>query len=140
MKKQHIKLKDQDHRYLTKLLSKGQLPARVARRINGLLLLNQAMTLNVVANQLAVHPRTVAAWRDKYQQNGLALLTDQPRSGRPPEFDGELRAKITALACSETPAGRSHWSLRLLADKAVELEFCEQISYSKVREILKKTN
>jgi transposase len=140
MKKQHIKLKDQDHRYLTTLLSKGNLPARVARRINGLLLLNQGLTLQAVAQQLDVVHQTVGVWRDKYQADGLDFLTDQPRSGRPPEFDGADRAKITALACSDAPDGHSQWSLRLLADKAVELELCEKISYSKVREILKKTN
>jgi putative transposase len=67
-------------------------------------------------------------------------LQDKPRSGRPVEIDGEQRAKITALACSETPDGRGKWSLRLLAEKIVELELCEEISHTQVGKILKKTN
>jgi transposase len=140
MKKQHITLKEKDHRYLTELLSKGQLAARVARRINGLILLNQGLSLQSVSDQLGVVYQTVGAWRDKYKTEGLAFLEDKQRPGRPRFFDGDVRAKITALACSETPTGYDKWSLRLLADKAVELEFCEDISYSKVRDILKKTN
>lgn len=52
---------------------------------------------------------TVSLWRKKYLENGLEFLSDLPRSGRPVEFDGEQRAKITALACSETPLGRAKW-------------------------------
>lgn len=140
MKKQHITLADKDQRYLTKLLSKGQLPAQVARRINGLLLLNQNLSLQAVADQIGVVYQTVAVWRNKYQADGLDFLEDKPRSGRPSVFDGKARAKVTALACSEAPEGYAQWSLRLLADRAVELDLCEQISYNTVRDILKKTN
>ena len=140
MKKQHLTLTEKDHRYLIELLSKGQLPARVARRINGLILLNQGFTLQAVSNQLGVVHQTVGEWRNKYKKDVVKFLNDKPRPGRPTEFDGLTKAKVTALACSETPLGYDKWSLRLLADKAVELEFCEQISYSKVRDILKKTN
>jgi putative transposase len=67
-------------------------------------------------------------------------LQDQLRSGRPVRIDGEQRAKITALACAATPEGRGKWSLRLLAEKIVEMEFCEKISHTQVGKILKKTN
>jgi len=83
---------------------------------------------------------TVAAWRDGYQEKGLKCLEDAPRSGRPPKIDGKLRAMITALACSRPPEGHARWSLRLLAEKIVELEYCESISYVQVDKILKKTN
>lgn len=76
----------------------------------------------------------------KYLTNGLDFLCDQPRSGRPVAIDGEQRAKIIAPACSDTPLGRAKWSLRLLAEKIVELEFCEEISHTQVSKILKKTN
>lgn len=140
MKKQHLTLTETDHRYLTELLSKGQLQARVARRINGLILLNQGFTLQSVSDQLGIVHQTVGDWRDKYKETGLEFLKDKQRSGRPVGFSGNVRAKITALACSERPPGYDKWSLRLLADKAVELEFCEEISYNTVRDILKKTN
>lgn len=141
MKKQHqfLQLSDEDHRYLTTLLAKGSLNARIARRVSGLLHLHQGLELKQIAATLGVVYQTVAVWRDKYFENDLDFLTDQKRQGRPPVFDGEARAKITALACSEAPAGYARWSLRLLAEKAVELEFVESVSHSKVQDMLKKT-
>ena len=67
------------------------------------------------------------------------MLHDKPRSGRPIEIDGGQRAKVTALACSDAPTGHSRWALRLLADKAVELGYCEHLSHTQVKTILKKT-
>jgi putative transposase len=67
-------------------------------------------------------------------------LNDKPRSGRPVELDGKLKAKITALACSTLPTGYGKWSLRLLADKIVELNFVDDISHTEVGRILKKMN
>ena len=140
MKKQHLKLTATDERYLTEFLSKGQARARVVRRATALLQLNQGATLQSVAETLNVDHWTVTLWRNKYLTSGLDFLQDQPRAGRPVEIDGAQRAKITALACSETPAGRAKWSLRLLADKIVEAGFCEEISHTQVGRILKKTN
>lgn len=137
---QYLKLTDEHHHFLTNSFAKGTLNARVARRVSGLLQLHQGTELNKIATSLGVVYQTVAVWRDKYIENGLDFLTDKKRSGRPIVFGGAERAKITALACSETPAGRAKWSLQLLADKAVELELVETISPSKVREMLKKTS
>ena len=69
---------------------------------------------------------------------GLAVLDEKARSGRPPVIDGETRAKITALACTTPPQGHGQWSLRLLADKVVELGYCESISHTYINELLKK--
>ena len=88
---------------------------------------------------VGVVSQTVSTWARKYKQSGLDFLTDKPRPGRPTVIDGLQRAKITALACSDPPEGYERWSLRLLADKAVELELVETISYGEVRLILKKT-
>jgi len=140
MKKQHLKLNEADERYLTEFISKGQARARVVRRAAALLQLNQGATLQAVAESLKAEHWTVSRWRNQYLKNGLDFMQDKPRSGRPVKIDGEQRAKITALACSDTPEGRAKWSLRLLADKIVELEFCENISHTQVGKILKKTN
>lgn len=140
MKKQHLKLNQRDHRYLTKLFSKGQLPARVARRVSALLLLDQGSTFQAVAEQLGIVCQTASAWCAKYVENGLEFLNDKAKPGRPIEINGDTRAKITALACSKEPAGYAVWSLRLLADKAVELDLCESISHTQVGIILKKTS
>lgn len=140
MKKQHLKLTESDKKYLTELLNKGQAKARVIRRAIGLLQLDQGATFQKVAELLGVDYYTVSIWCQKYLENGLQFLSDLPRSGRPIVFSGEQCAKVTALACSDTPDGRAKWSLQLLADKAVELELVETISRSKVRELLKKTS
>ena len=136
---QYLQLSEEHHSYLTNLLAKGTINARVARRASALLQLHQGLGLNKISTSLGVVYQTIAEWRDKYLKSGLTFLTDQPRPGRPNFFDGLERAQITSLACSETPSGYAKWSLRLLADKAVELKLVEQISPSKVREILKKT-
>jgi transposase len=140
MKKQHLKLTEIDERYLITLTSKGQLSARVARRAMALLQLHQGATLSAAAQNVLVVHQTVRRWRDAYLANGLQFLLDQERAGRPHKFDGVQRAKITALACSVAPSGYARWSLRLLADRAVELAVCENISKSAVRSVLKKTN
>ena len=68
-----------------------------------------------------------------------AALHDKPRSGKPPTIKPEAKAKITALACSDAPAGYARWTLRLLADKSVEMGYITSISHMEVGRILKKT-
>ena len=138
MKKEHLKLKQADRNYLKSLITKGNLPAKTFRRATGLLELDRGKTLEAVAETLGVSRVTVASWRDNYRKQGLKCLKDAPRSGRPIVIDGNQRAKITALACSEAPEGHARWSLRLLAEKIVELEYCEEISRTQVGKILKK--
>ncbi|HYA43883.1 MAG TPA: helix-turn-helix domain-containing protein, partial [Syntrophobacteraceae bacterium] len=67
-------------------------------------------------------------------------LEEKPRSGKPPKLAGLTAAHITALACSDPPEGRKRWTLRLLADRAVELELVDTISHAGIRKFLKKTN
>lgn len=140
MKKQHVKLSAKDRDYLESLISKGKLPAKTFRRATALLELNRGKTIGAVAETLGVSRMTIMTLRDKYKEQGLKCLEDAPRSGRPPVIDGKMRAKITALACSEPPEGHARWTWRLLADKVVELEYCEEISSTHIGNILKKTN
>lgn len=140
MATQHLHLSPADKDHLVSLLRKGNLSSKVFKRATCLLELDRGQSLTAVAATLNVTHKTVASWRDGYRNSGLQILNDKPRSGRPVEIDGPLRAKITALACSEPPEGYSRWSLRLLADKAVELQFVQELSHSYAGEILKKTN
>lgn len=84
---------------------------------------------------------TVYRLKTRYLQEGLeSTLEDKPRSGKPPRITAKEKAQITALACSDAPAGYSRWTLRLLADKAVELNYVEGgVSHNGVGNILKKT-
>ncbi len=140
MKKQHIELTNQDRDFLKALINKGELTAKVYKRSVGLLELDRGQTYTAVSKTLNITVETISAWATKYRQKGLEkTLHDQHRSGRPIEIDGNQRAKITALACSEAPEGYEKWSLRLLAEKVVELKYCEHISHTEVATILKKT-
>lgn len=140
MRKQHIELSEAERDALESLVKKGEASAREYKRAYGLLELDRGKTLTAVAETLGVTITTVGNWRDAYKGIGLRCLHDAPWSGRPIAISGEQRAQITALACSEAPAGHAQWDLRMLADKAVELGYCEHISHTHVRSILKKTN
>ena len=139
-KKQHVQLSETDREYLETLISKGEATAKTYRRALALLELDRGETYTAISKSLQVTITTVSIWADKYKENGLQVLVDKPRSGRPVEIDGEQRAKVTALACSDPPEGYAEWHLRLFADKVVELGYCEHISHTTVRKILKKTN
>lgn len=140
MKKQHVTLSENDRPYLENLISKGSLPAKVYKRAVALLELDRGGTFTSVAQIVGVTIQTVSTWAQKYGENGLEFLTDKPRSGRPKEIDGLTCARITALACSDAPEGHSQWTLRLLAEKVVELEYIDAISHTEIGRILKKTN
>ncbi len=138
MKKQHVRLTDADRTTLEALLAKGTSPAKTFKRATALLELDRGKTLRAVAATLDVDYNTVAAWRDRYLTRGLNGLHDAPRSWRPIVIDGQQRAQVTALACSEAPTGHDRWTLRLLAEKVVEAGFCDTVSHTMVGNILKK--
>ena len=140
MRKQHVQLNETDRTYLQNLIKKGSLAAKTYKRALALLELDRGRTFTEVGTIVGVTKQTASTWATKYKETGLEFLTDKPRPGRPTVFDGLARAKITALACSDAPEGYERWSLRLLADKAVELDIVDDISYGEIRLILKKTN
>jgi putative transposase len=140
MKKQHVQLTIADREYLEALIRKGQQTAKAYRRALGLLELDRGQTYTAVSKTLQVSIPTLSKWAALYKEKRLKVLQDEPRQGRPIQITGEQRAMITALACSEPPEGYARWSLRLLADKVIELGYCEHISHTEVADILKKTN
>jgi len=115
MQKQHITLSDLDRDYLKRLLTKGTMKVRRQKRIQGLLHLDEGKSYQKVSDLLSVNYIPVSVWANSYKTDHLSFLDEQPRSVRPIKFDGEDRAKVTALACSQAPGGHSQWSLRLLA-------------------------
>lgn len=139
-KPQLINLSSNDLRSLKTSLRKGTSPARVQTRARVLDLLHRQHAPASIAGVLHVGIATVFNLKRRYLAAGLkAALYDKSRSGKPRQINGAARAKITALACSTAPDGHARWSLRLLADKAIELGFVETISHSTVKEVLKKT-
>jgi len=95
------------------------------------------------AEAFGCHPKTVANVRQRLVEGGLDAAIERKKRDRPPRTpvcDGEAEARIIALRCGEPPAGRARWTLRLLAEKAVELEIVPAISHETVRQVLKKTS
>ena len=140
MKKQHVLLSKADKNRLQDIIQKGEAKAKKFKRALALLELDKGKTFQDVSQIVGTTVQTVSKWAKKYSQDGLTLLTDKKRSGRPPIIDSLAEASITSLACSEPPEGYERWTLRLLAEKAVTLEHIDAISKSEVDRILKKTN
>ena len=136
-----IQLSKEEHSYLKALFSGGNGSNRQQTRALILDLLSKQTTPPEIAHLLGCSVMTVYHIKRRFLAEGLeSALTEKSRSGKPVSISGETRARITALACSEVPTGHARWTLRLLADKAVELGFCDSISHNHVRSILKKTN
>lgn len=140
MKKIHVKLTDADRQTLEKILSKGTSKARTFKRATALLELDKGQSYVATAPLSHLSNISLGKLAKRYQEEGLGCLYDKPRSGRPIKITAEQRDQIAVLACEEAPDGHSQWSLRLLADKVVELGYCESISHSQVDKILKKEN
>jgi hypothetical protein len=96
-----------------------------------------------IADALEISTRTIERLRERFVEQGLeAALGRKPqdRRSREPVLDGKAEARLIALACSTPPPGRVRWTLRLLADRLVELEIVDTISTETVRRTLKKMN
>lgn len=139
-KRQFIQLPKQEKSSLTMILSRGKSSAREQTRARVLDLLERREHPEQIAEILQIGIATVYNIQKRYLSEGFeAALYDKPRTGKPPSIKAEEKARITALACSEPPSGYADWTLRLLADKAVEMGFVEQVSHTEVGRILKKT-
>lgn len=139
MIKSHVSLSASELLYLMELQKQTNLRSKVFKRVLVLLELNKGKTIKEVKDLVSLSYPTISSLIERYNSTQLKCLEDKKQPGRPVKIDGEKRAKITALACSKAPDGRAGWSLRLLAEKIVELNYCESISHSWVDTILKKT-
>jgi transposase len=126
----------------------GKRSARTFTRARILLLADQgrggpAWHDRRIAEALGCGRRTVERIRERFTAEGLDAALTHRTPARPPRervLDGEAEARLIALACSASPDGRKSWTLRLLADKLVELEVVESVSHETVRQTLKKTS
>lgn len=136
-----VALTDPEHLYLRTLLKKGQASARTLHRAHMLLLAAEGVTDQAIATFLHLGRATVERTRQKVVAGGLeGALTERPRPGGKRTLDGHQEAFLVALTCSAPPAGRSHWTMQLLADRLVELKQVASISDETVRRTLKKTS
>lgn len=141
----HIKLNEEEKTELLQLIKSGKQSARILGRARILLLLDrsqgQTRKLQEIADGMMTSIGTVSNVKRRYIHGGLEeALNDRPRPGAIPKITGEVEAHLIAITCSEPPDGYERWTLRLLADKLIELELVESISHVAVGEVLKKTN
>ncbi len=147
MKVYRVRLAPQERAHLGELLSKGKAAARTLTHARILLKADEGeagphLSDEAIAEALDVNRSTVERVRIRCVEEGFeAALRPRPsRQVHPRKLDGAQEAHLVAVACSPAPNGRARWSLRLLADKLVELEIVEAISYETVRQTLKKTS
>ena len=143
-----VTLTPQERKELEGLTRNGKTPAKKFIHARALLLCDAspegpAWKVADVATALGVTSRTIEHLKKRFVEEGIeAALVRKPRVRPPREiiFDGAFEARIIALACSDAPEGYRRWTVRLLADKAVELDFATSVSHMTVQRILKKMN
>ncbi len=136
----NVELTDEERRELKRLVESGRKLARKITRARILLLADGGKKDREIADALQITIQTVHKVRKRFFiEKSLNSLEEKPRSGKPPKLEGLTAANIPALACSDPPEGRNSWTLRQLADRAVELGLVDTISHEGVRKLLKKT-
>ena len=146
MKKYIVELTSKKRKQLQQLVKKGKVPGYKIRHAQMLLKADQgnkgpSWPDVQVAEVFAAHVTTVERLRKRFVEQGLeAALERNKRNNYARKLDGNGEAHLIAIACSDPPTGRSEWSLRLLADRLVELSVVDSISYMTVSRTLKKTN
>lgn len=139
MKKYVVDLNVQEKERLEDLTTKGKSGARKIRRARILLLAEEGYIDKKIARALGAAVTTVERIRKRFVEEGLeAALSERPRPGATRKLNGHQEAYLVALACSDPPEGKKRWSMRLLADRLVELGVVDEISDETVRRTLKK--
>ena len=142
-----VVLSSKERRELTELTRKGKASAREIARARAVLLLDEgkggpAKDVETVCEATGLCERTLLRLRRVCceQTPRAAVQHRKPVHTKPKKLDGRGEARLIALACGKPPEGHARWSLRLLADKMVELEIVDEIAHETVRRVLKKTN
>lgn len=147
MAKYKVTLTKEESEELMSIINKGKHTSQKYR--NAYILLNcdqgeysEKVTNAQISKILKVGMRTIDRVKKRFVEEGFEAILERKPPDREYErkADGDLEAHLIALSCSDPPEGYARWSLRLLADKVVELKYVESISYETVRRTLKKTN
>lgn len=140
-KKYIVDLEEEERRALKQTTRSGKHSARKIRWAHALLKADAGWKDEKIAEALDISLPTVQRIRQRFVEEGLEVALGA-RSHKPRPYlqrlDGEQEAKLIALACGKAPEGRACWTLRLLAEKVVELQISDRISYQTVRRVLKK--
>jgi len=146
MKKYLVELTSEERRQLEGLVKKGKVAGYKIRHAQMLLKADQGKQGpgwhdRQIAEAFGAHLATVERLRKRLVEEGLqAALERHKRQNYTRKLDGDAEARLIAIACSKAPEGRNEWTLRLLADRLVELSVVDSISHMTVSRTLKKTN
>lgn len=147
MKKYVVTLTDEERKELGRMIASGKGAARKLMHARILLKADQSVGSpgwedGAIANALDAGTATIERVRKQFVEEGLepALSRRRPRREYQRKLDGDGEAHLIALACSQSPEGCKRWTLRLLAERMVALEYVDELSYETVRRVLKKTN
>jgi transposase len=143
-----VTLTPEEREQVEAITKKGKHESRMVLLARALLLCdagqsNLPWTTADICKALGMSARTVERLKKRFVEDGLDHALERKSvdiSTREIKFDGSFEARITALACSEAPEGRSRWTVRLLAEKAVELNIVDSVSPMTIQRALKKTN
>lgn len=148
LKKYFVTLAEEERKVLTDIVSKGSHRSR--KVLNSLILLGCdegeyqeiRSTNEEISRVLCISMRKIDRIKKQFVEEGLDTILNGKKNTRfyKKKIDGDFEAHLIALSCSEPPEGYAEWSLRLLADKVVELHYIDSISHETVRQVLKKTN
>ncbi len=145
-KKYIVRLTEEEREGLTRLVSKGKAAARKLTRARVLLKADAdgpGWTDGRIAEAFDVGVRMIENVRKRFVEEGFDVTLNRKKQCRPSRqkiIDGEKEARLVAMSCGEPPAGRARWTLRLLADRLVELNIVESVSHETVRQVLKRTS
>jgi transposase len=148
LRRYQVKLSKEERGKLEAITRRGKTPARRFIHARALLLSDAgadgpAWNVADVAKALGVTCRTIAQLKKRFFENGLEAALERKKREKPSvgvAFDEAFETRLTALACSDAPEGYRRWTVRLLADKAVELKLSKSVSHMTVQRVLKKAN
>ena len=134
-------LSEEEKIELISIIKKGTHKSRKITRARALLLLDSGKDRATIQAQLDIDINHYCRIKKRYFEGGLlTALEELPRSGQPPIVTQRLEAQITSLACSDAPEGFARWTLSLINQKIVELNYIDEISNESIRQVLKKVN
>jgi len=142
-----VTLTKEEHEELMAIINKGSHTSQQYRTAYILLNSDQGeygdkISGKLISHVLKISERMIDRVKQRFVEQGFDACLDRKPMSRTKEkkVDGELEAQLIAISCSEAPEGFAKWSLRLLADKMVEMKYIESISHETIRKVLKKTN
>lgn len=138
-KKYIVDLTADEREHLLQLIRRGKHSSRKVMRARILIKADEGLTDKQISAVLNTSVPTVERTRRRFVEESLGALDERPRPGQRRKLNTKGEAHLIAIACSTPPGGRDRWTLRLLADKIVELRFADSFSHETVRRVLKKT-